>query len=63
MNGNIDFGALLNHAIIEAAEKENTESGRRTAAILKVFAKRGIDAFEAVKILLEIAAVNEAHRE
>lgn len=63
MNGNIDFGALLNYAIIEATEKENTESGRRTAAILKAFAKRGIDAFEAAKILLEIAAVNEAHRE
>lgn len=52
MNAKFDFNALLNMAIISGLEK-NPE-GKVSAEVLKVFAKRGINALDAISMIMEI---------
>lgn len=52
MNAKFDFNALLNTAIISGLEK-NPE-GEVSAEVLKVFAKRGINALNAISMIMEI---------
>lgn len=52
MNAKFDFNALLNMAIISGLEKNH--EGKVSAEVLKVFAKHGINALNAISMIMEI---------
>lgn len=51
----IDFNALINSAVISGLKKD--KNGKVAAEILEVFAKRGINALDAMAMLVEIMAI------
>ncbi len=56
----IDFNALINSAVISGLKKE--KNGKVATAILQAFEKRGINALDAMAILVEIMAIAQSQQ-